>query len=188
MALPMAQSPGLPRTETIITVKDRAKTANVTGMRVRIEGLRALQDGLKAMQVTDAPFLRAALMEIGTYLMIGMTVAAPFPSFKVGTPAITGSGAALRVRVPLVHPGSRSYEFGRKWYFRGYRRGGSMKAGVKFQAQPGQVARPFLGIITGRSVAQSIRPVAEPLLLKAFQDEWKRASAAQGGDSYEVGA
>lgn len=176
----------LPDGYSVVTVKRGGSRATVTGMRVRIEGLKAVQAGLKALQVDDAPFVRGALMEIGGLLAGVMRTAVPHESFKVGEPNVLGGANNLRVQVPVAHPGARSYEFGRKWYYRGYR-GRAVRSGTKFVATPGQIARPYLHIVKGPSVAERIRPQAEGLLLKAYQEEWAKASAPQSGDSYEVG-
>lgn len=180
MALPGASAP--PEGYRFIETSGRGSKGTF-GTNIRITGLKAAQDGLRAMNVQSVPIIDGALTDIGNVLAIGMDAVKPHASFKVGKPKLAGKPHARRVTVPLAHPGARSMEFGRKWYWRGYP-GRNAKAGYKFQpASGGQKARPYLGVIAGASVAQSIRPYAEKKLVDAYIRQFEASHAAAGGDA-----
>jgi len=176
MALPQA-----PEGYRFVQVSGRAAKGTFS-TNVRITGLKAAQEGLRALGVTDVPFVRSALTDIGNVLAVGMNAVKPHASFKVGNVRVLGKVPALRVSVAMAHPGARSMEFGRKNYWRGYK-GRAVKSGYKFAASPGQTARPFLGVISGRSVAQGVQPYAEKRLVDAYIKEWETAHAAAGGNN-----
>lgn len=189
MALPVPQAPEGYR---IVQVKKGGPKATF-GTGIRITGLKAVQEGLKAMNVQSVPIIDGALMDIGNVLAIGMDAVKPHASFKVGTPTLRGKPHARRVSVPLTHPGARSKEFGKKYWWAGYKRPGisrgspkgySMKGGYKIEkeAPKGQRAKPFLGVISGRSVAESIRPYAEKKLVDAYIEQYAASWAAAGGN------
>lgn len=185
MALPAATTPSAPDGFRFVTVSAKGSSGTV-GMKIRVEGLKAVQNGLRELGVTDTPYLRKALENIGNVLAIAMEAVKPYSSYKVGRPRVLGKAPALRVSVGIEHPGARSMEFGRIYYYRGYT-GRAMRAtGYKIASEPGQKARPFLGIISGPSVVETIRPYAEPLIIAALQTEWERASRAMSNDVIEV--
>lgn len=179
MALPGADAPSGYR-----FIETSARGSRGTfGTNIQITGLKAAQDGLRAMNVQSVPIIDDALTDIGNVLAIGMDAVKPHASFKVGKPKLAGKPHARRVTVPLSHPGARSMEFGRTWYWRGYT-GRNAKAGYKFQpASGGQKARPYLGVIAGASVAQSIRPYAETRLVDAYIRQFEASHAAAGGNA-----
>lgn len=157
----------------------RGRSKGTVSANVRITGLKEVQAALREMG-GDAPYLRKALEEIGEDLAEEMQAVAPFPSFKVERPKVLGKSPALRVSVGIGHPGARSREFGRKYYYRGFQ-GRAMKAtGYKFKSSPGQEARPYLGVVSGPSVAEKIRPTAEERLVDAYEREWDRLVASKG--------
>lgn len=180
MALPGASAP--PAGYRFIETSSRGSRGTF-GTNIKITGLKAAQDGLRAMNVQSVPIIDEALTDIGNVLAIGMDAVKPHASFKVGKPKILGKPHSRRVSVAIAHPGARSAEFGRKWYWRGYT-GRNMKAGYKFQpASGGQKARPYLGVISGASVAQSIRPFAETKLVDAYIRQFEASHAAAGGNN-----
>lgn len=186
MALPGASTAGVPDGYYIWTDRKARGGRSSFGVTVRIEGLQTVQRALKEMG-GDAPFLRAALERIGEKLAGAVRAVVPYPSYKVGAPKVKGKSPALRVVVPVDHPGARSMEFGRSYYYRGYS-GRAMKSGYKFKSSPGQMARPYLGIVKGNSVAESVRGYAEGEMLKAYEQEWDRLTANAGEDVIEVSA
>lgn len=177
MALPM-----VPDGYKLVEVR-KGGTKATFGTNIQITGLKAAQAGLQAMNVQSVPIIDEALTDIGNVLAIGMDAVKPHASFKVGKPRILGKPHARRVSVAIAHPGARSAEFGRTWYWRGYT-GRNMKAGYKFQpGSGGQKARPYLGVISGASVAQSIRPYAEKRLVDAYIRQFEASHAAAGGNA-----
>lgn len=190
MALPSA-GVAPPEGYKFVTVK-KGGTKATFGTNIRITGLKAAQEGLQAMNVQSVPIIDAALGDIGNVLAIGMDAVKPHASFKVEKPKISGKPHARRVSVGIAHPGARSKEFGKKYWWSGYKRPGapkgtpkgySMKGGYKIEKVPGQPAKPFLGVIEGPSVAQSIRPYAEKKLVDAYIKQYEASWAAAGGNA-----
>lgn len=186
MALPM-----VPDGYKLVEVR-KGGTKATFGTNIQITGLKAAQAGLQAMNVQSVPIIDEALRQIGNVLAIGMDAVKPHASFQVGKPVIRGKPHARRVSVPLAHPGARSVEFGKKYWWTGYKRPGapkgtpkgySMKGGYKIEKDPGQKAKPFLGVIEGPSVAQSIRPYAEKKLVDAYIRQYEVSHAAAGGNA-----
>ena len=68
-----------------------------------------------------------------------------------------GRGVYARGVVAVNHPGARSMEFGRKYYWVGYT-GRQPRTGRKVLHHPGQVARPFVGVIKGDQALGSAGP------------------------------
>lgn len=186
MALPTA-----PQGYRIVQV-NRGSTRATFGTNIKITGLKAAQDGLRAMNVQSVPIIDGALMDIGNVLAIGMDAVKPYSSFKVGSPKLAGKPHARRVSVGMAHKAVRTTEFGKKYWWKGFTRPGisrgspkgySMKGGYKIRKDPGQPARPFLGVISGASVAESIRPFAEKKLVDAYIDQFEASHAAAGGNN-----
>jgi len=186
MALPQA-----PAGFQIVTVK-KGGTRSTFGTNIQITGLKAAQDGLRAMHVQSVPIIDDALGDIGNVLAIGMDAVKPHASFQVQKPVIRGQPHARRVSVGMAHKAVRTVEFGKKYWWVGYKRPGisrgsprgySMKGGYKIQKSPGQPARPFLGILSGASVAESIRPWAGQRLVDAYIKQFEASHAAAGGNN-----
>jgi len=203
MALPTARAPRITMVQGAngaITSHSGSGRGGTVGMKIQIEGLKAVQNGLRALGATDVPFVREGLEDIGEKLVPVLGAAMPYQSFKVGRPKVLGKAPALRLSVPVNHPAARTTEFGRRLYWYGFKKPGrigkrgspkgySMRGGIKRDVSPrGQMARPYLGIVKGDSVVERIRPYAMARLVKAYTDEWNAASAAVGNDVIEVGS
>lgn len=93
---------------------------SASSWRVELEGIGNLQKALKALAEPDAPFLRQALTESGELLRGAAASRAPGGiASKVGFSGIRGTvGGGLRAVIVIDHPGGRSMEFGRVWYYR----------------------------------------------------------------------
>lgn len=159
---------------------------------IKITGLKAAQQGIKDMNLRSVPIIDGALEDIGNVLAIGMDAVKPYQSFKVGKPVLRGQPHARRVSVGMAHKAARPVEFGRKNWWAGYSRpsasfgssrGYSMKSGYKIARSPGQPARPYLGVISGASVAKSIEPYAGKKLVDAYIAQFEASHAAAGGDN-----
>ena len=157
---------------------------------IEVHGTKELRRAFKVLGEKEAPFLRKALDEAGHILESEAAKRAPGGiAAGVGFAGVKGVGAAVRAVIRIKHPGARSMEFGRVWYYRsaigaGNNRTGSKRAkgsikskGHKARASRGQAARPYLGIIGGdQAIAASHDRVAE-LLTEAYVKEWERLIA-----------
>lgn len=188
MALPQA-----PAGYRIVTVKASGNKGTF-GTNIKITGLKAAQEGLKAMNVQSVPIIDKALQDIGNVLAIGMDAVKPHQSFQIEKPVIRGQPHARRVSVGLKHPAARSIEFGKKYWWAGFTRPGvprgspkgySMKSGYKIEKEPpqGQKAQPFLGVISGPSVAKSVEGYAGEKLVDAYIKQFEASHAAAGGNN-----
>lgn len=144
---------------------------------VQTEGVADVQRALRVLAETDAPFVRAALTRSGFMLRAAAArYAKGSIASKIEFTGIKGKGGALRAIVQTNHPGARSHEFGRIWFYEGYTGRAVKKTGrrVRRDAPRGQRPEPFLGIIKGdRAIADVKEPVTE-LLTQAFVDEFER--------------
>lgn len=157
---------------------------------VRVDGVAQVNRVCKLFGETDAPFLREALDECGAMLARETVSRAPGGLARATRYiGIRGRGMALRAIVQVKHPGSRSMEFGRKWYYAGavgagnnspgLKRGkGSMKRGKRV-ARRGQKARPYAGITTGGGAMGAIADEVREKLATAYAMEFERV--ANGG-------
>ena len=137
-------------------------------------GATNLKRALKVLGETDAPFLRQALDDSGRILEHEAVARAPGGIARgVGFAGVKGVGGQLRAVVRIKHPGARSMEFGRVWYYHGYR-GRAQKSGQKFRASPGQKARPYLGVKDGGQAIAASKSRVVALLNDAFEREWER--------------
>lgn len=169
--------------------------------RVELEGISSLQKALRALAEPDAPFLRKALEESGELLRGAAASRAPGGiGQKVSFGGIRGTvGGGLRAIVVIDHPGGRSMEFGRVWYYRGFK-GHNQKSGHRFRAGDasfdlvkgrkgalvrkyrkgvgetgaGQKPRPYLGVKDGGHALAAVRDQVEQKLTDAVRKEWDR--------------
>ena len=158
---------------------------------VEITGATQLKRAFKVLGEKDAPFLREALIEAGHILEREAESRAPGGIARgVSFAGVKGVGGTLRAVVSIKHPGARSMEFGRIWYYRqagngvsgmgnnrpGSKRGkGSVKAkAVKVRVSPGQKARPYLGVKDGNAAIAASKSRVVALLNDAFEREWER--------------
>ncbi len=178
---------------------DRNPQRSNAAWGVEIQGATQLKRALKVLGEKDAPFLREALTEAGHILQHETSSRAPGGiARKVGFTGVKGVGGALRAVVKIDHPGGRSMEFGRIWYYRqstyyrqhgeksgiGNNRPGSkrVKGGIKAKAQKsvdggGQQNRPYLGIVDGGAAIAASKSRVVELLNDAFEREWERIGA-----------
>ena len=149
--------------------------AKTQAWKIEVRGAKSLHKALQILQETDAPFLREALETSGNLLRSEAAQRAPAGIAQtVAFVGVKGKGAQLRALIRVKHPGGKSMEFGRQYYYRGYR-GRQMKmTGQRFKAAKGQKAKPYLGIIKGDAAIAAARDKVETLILDAFEKEWIR--------------
>lgn len=151
-----------------------AKRAGTSGIRIELDedSLTRLRRAFRVLGEEQAPFLRDALDEAGRELAaVAASMAPGSIGSRVEYRGIRGKGVAIRAVGVVRHPGARSMEFGRHWYWTGYK-GRNMKSGRKVRRK-GQAARPFLGVISGGAMAV-VAPKARQRLLDAIEREWDR--------------
>ncbi len=96
--------------------------------RVELRGVSTLNKALRVLQEPDAPILRGALEKAGRMLQGAAASRAPGGiGRKTGFTGVRGSKAGLRAAVTINHPGGRSMEFGRVWYYRRFSQEGGAK-------------------------------------------------------------
>lgn len=153
--------------------------AGTSGIRIEIDeqSMKRLSRALKVLGEKDAPFLSAALDRAGQAFASAARGYAPGGiASRVEYLGVRGSGGAQRAVGRVRHPGSRSMEFGRVWYYRGYR-GRNVSSGRKYPVPRGQRARPYLGVVDGGAAIGRIAPTARQDILTAIDQEWERIGA-----------
>jgi hypothetical protein len=162
----------------------KRKASGKVQIKVQIEPgeLRRLRRQLRALGV-DSPEVREAFEQaVDTVLLPALRAAAPGSMgsrIKRGKVSRAQLGTNPRVMIRINHPGAASYEFGRKFWWRGWRgraRGkGSQKAlgGYTFRATPGQPARPWIGI-KGGGVLAAARPALIRAVERGIERAWRR--------------
>lgn len=150
------------------------------GVRIEIDekSISQLRATLRALGDKGAPFLRAAMEDVGRLAAGAVKSRAPGAiGGKVDFARTTGTGASTSAKVVVSHPGARSMEFGRKFYPVGYtRRGGKNVGGAKTGHLPGQKAKPFIGILAGGHAVGAIEDEAREKIIDAINQEWERLS------------
>lgn len=158
-----------------------AKGTSTLNIEVDQKSLRQLTGALKALGESNAPYLREALDDAGQRFTSEVRRRARGGiAAKVRGKGVTGKGTALRFRGVVAHPGARSEEFGRVWYWRGYRGRAMSATGRRFRvgAGKGQKARPYLGVMKGDAAIGATVLFARQRILRGVDDEWSRI----GGD------
>lgn len=157
------------------------RSSGVASINLGVEGQREIQRALRALSEGDAPFLRKGLTD-SAILLRNAARSRTHPSIA-GTLdfiGIKGKAANLRAVVRVGHPGGRSREFGRVWYWTGYR-GRAVKTGRKEKSsRGGQKAQPYMGIIKGDGAIGEVAPRVREILSDAISLEWERI--AVGGE------
>ena len=156
--------------------------AKAVAWKIDVDGVTELRKALRVLAERDAPYLRAALEESGrelehaaerrTHASIASTI--DFAGVK-------GTGTGLRAVVRIRHPGGRSREFGRSFYYRDYTGRQQRATGRRFRSSPGQRAEPYLGIVRGDAAIAEVAGSIERRLGAAINAEWERIGAG-GGD------
>src|SRR3990167_808178 len=99
-----------------------AEMAKTQAWKIEVRGATSLHKALQILGETDAPFLREALETSGQLLRAEAAQRAPAGIAQtVASVGVKGKGAQLRALIRVKHPGGKSMEFGRQYYYRGYR-------------------------------------------------------------------
>lgn len=162
---------------------------------VQLDGAGTLQKALRVLAEPDAPFLREGLEKAGQVLAGEVGRRAPGGIARtVSFVGVKGNAANLRALISVRHPGARSMEFGRVWYYRkasrssapagiGNNRPGSkrarssMKRQFKFRADPGQRAKPFMGVKDGDGAIGASQERVKAILSDAIEKQWNRITS-----------
>lgn len=130
---------------------------------IETEGFNAMRRKLKALDELDAPEMASSLDKIARLTDSEVSSRAPGSmGGKVATRPAKKLGATITFGT-VKHPGAKSMEFGRTTYYRGYT-GRAQKSGQSFKANPGQKARPFVGIKRGdQAMGRLVEPVRREL-------------------------
>lgn len=164
-----------------------------------VEGIGPLQRACKLLGETDAPFLREAMYDSQELVADAVQARAPGGIKKgVLVRAVRGKGASLVAPIAIKHPGARSMEFGRVWYYKATdnrrgsignnrggigpgggskRRKGSIKAGSTKVRRKGQRARPFIGIVNNDAAIAATSDRVREVISAAIVKEWDRILA-----------
>lgn len=142
---------------------------------IAVEGDKQIKRALKALGETEAPFLKGALDKGGRMLgqaaegRVHHSIAA-----SMQYAGVKGVGGALRAVGTFKHPGARSMEFGRTYYYRGFTGRRQKATGHKVKVSGGQKARPFVGIKRGDAAIGQVREPVQRLIREAIDAEWTR--------------
>lgn len=144
--------------------------------------LRNLRAALRAVG-TDSPEIREAFEEaVDSVLIPALRSAAPGSMgrrVKRGVVSKAALGTSPRVNIKVRHPGAASYEFGRKYWYRGWKGRARGKGSIKgsgastFRSRRGQRARPWVGVQGGGALAAA-RPQLISALEGAIERTWRR--------------
>ncbi len=151
-----------------------AKTAAIS---IETTGLKELKKAMKAIGDKQSPYLRPVLEDLGGDLASatadratgGIASASKFVKVR-------GKGAAISALIHVNHPGAKSAEFGRKFYYRGFTGRDQKATGQRFKPAGGQKAKPFAGIIKGDQAIGSVRNDARQRIGKAIEQEFRRVA------------
>lgn len=159
------------------------RRSGTSSIYMEVEGQADIQRALRVLAEPEAPFLSAALGESGVLLRdAARTRTHPSIAAKLDFVGVKGKAGALRALVQTKHPGSRSREFGRVWYWTAYH-GHKPKTGGghKEKVSKGQKAQPYMGIIKGDGAIGAVKEEVQQKLSTAFEKEWDRITS--GGEA-----
>lgn len=146
------------------------------GFKVEVSGRKELSRALKVLQEKDLPFLKPALAESGEIVSGEGSQRAGKIGAAVKFAGVRGNTVGgVKAVVKVEHPAGKSFEFGRQYYYRGYK-GRNQKSGSRVKVAGGMKPRPFLGIKheQGSGAIAASRDRVVDLLSKAIDQEWNR--------------
>lgn len=109
---------------------------------IQLEGVSTLNKALRVLQEDDLPILREALTKSGRLLQSAAASRAPGGIGRsVDFAGIRGTKAGIRALVRIDHPGGRSMEFGRIWYYRANAAGRSAQIEASLRYSPTEARR-----------------------------------------------
>lgn len=111
--------------------------------KVEAKGAKAVQKAFVALGENQSVYLRPAYQAAGD--LSGRAVAGASPVSVSAKVSVLGKGAKTWAKMKIgKHPALKSFQFGRKKYYRGYS-GRAVSSGSAFTSSPGFTARPFIG-------------------------------------------
>ena len=145
-------------------------------LRFEVDGYQELVKAARAIGESDLPYLRHALLASGSLVaQSARGFAKGGIGSRISAPALNNSKTSPYAKFDVRHPGSRSMEFGRKNYWRGYRIVGRRRSGgTKTAHSPGQKARPYIGILNADAAVGATQSRVKALLAEAVSNEWDR--------------
>lgn len=148
---------------------------------VELTGVTRLRNALSLLGETDAPYLRTALEWASHRFIAAAARRAPGSIGRSITLAGVQPSAryVAQAKIVVKHPGAAPMEFGRQYYYRGYK-GRAMRAtGYRFRVPPGrgQKARPYLGVVNKDAAIGEVQDDIEKMLMDAIEAEWERITA-----------
>lgn len=179
--------PGMVMDDPRMSIRTVRTSNKSVAVQIELEGVKELRAIFRKLGMEDAAHLRKALERVGKELLFpAVRAAAGSVSSAFGSSVVNegvkGKGASLRAVVAVTHPGAKPMEFGRVWYYRGFR-GRQMKAtGIRYNVGPGrgQQARPYLGIIKGGGVAVGIGGEAAQIIEDGIEQEFEALCMRMG--------
>lgn len=149
--------------------------AKAIGIRLEVpdKQIGDIARACRALGDKEMPFLRAAMNDGLDDVARGIGARAP-ASFAVSKKGITVQAGGITGKGTVSHPGAPSREFGRTFYWAGYK-GHNMKSGQKVK-RAGQRAQPFIGIRDGGYALGAALPRLRAGILDAIPKEWDRIS------------
>lgn len=153
---------------------------------VRLEldpkSLRRLRAALAILDDDEKGPIHEAMHRIGLRLSDEVRSRAPGSmGSKVEFLGVRHQGTTLRAAGLLDHPGAKSMEFGRSWWYdqmKGNNRPGSKRQkgarGHKFPSSPGQPERPFVGIKNLDHAIAAVHPYAVEQINTSVTEAWEK--------------
>ena len=161
-----------------------SRRAGKSSAGVEVLGLKELRSAFKLIESVQgevAGEFEQGMWEATQYVAGEVRKRAPGSmSARVKAYRLSGKGVRARGRVEVEHPGSRPMEFGRKFYYVGYT-GRNVRSGIKVLHSPGQIARPFVGIIKGDQALGASKEPAASRIAKGIERAFEKLSAAGAG-------
>lgn len=141
--------------------------AGAVKLTVQVTGHKELMRALKAVGgEVEAPEVKSGVDRAGQILSDETSRRGKGGIGRAVTyGGVKGPLTSLRAVGRVKHPGSRSMEFGRKyWPVNGSRR----------RHDPGQRPNPYLGVVKGDAAIGAVRGRVQDILLAAYAAEWER--------------
>ncbi|MBM3940438.1 MAG: hypothetical protein FJ318_06045 [SAR202 cluster bacterium] len=165
--------------------RPKASRSRAAGAAISIEidekSFERMRRVFKILAADDLPRLKSAMENVGERFASEVRTRAPGGiAGTVKDRGVRRSRAGQFHTLGVVaHPGARSMEFGRKWYWVGYTRPGKrFVGGRKTIHRPGQASRPYVGVIDGDQATGAVAGWARARITSAIQNTWTDITAA----------
>jgi hypothetical protein len=165
--------------------------AGQAGVRIEVDkrSLQRLDKALRILGEDRATWIRDAWDDVGAHFAAAVRRRAPGsmrPTVEYRGLGRSGTLGGIKASGRVKHPGARSMEFGRGFYWTGYRvvgRGTRRRfEGGRRVRRTGQRARPFLGVMSDPGNPQhatgDVTPYARERLARAASEMWEHIGRA----------